>query len=97
MHRLLTATIATFVLLLGAGVSPADAATIVVDTTADEQNTDGDCSLREAVVAAVANIVRDACPSGQPDPVVDRVTFGVTGTITLRPAVDLCAVQLPLD
>ena len=54
-----------------------------MDTTADEQNTDGDCSLREAVVAAVANIVRDACPSGQPDPVVDRVTFGVTGTITL--------------
>lgn len=42
----------------------AQAATITVTTTADEINTDGDCSLREAVRAANLNQPVDACPSG---------------------------------
>lgn len=44
--------------------SPASAATIDVNTTADELNTDGDCALREAVRAANTNSPVDACTAG---------------------------------
>jgi CSLREA domain-containing protein len=37
---------------------PAFATNIGVTTTADEDNTDGDCSLREAVIAANTNAAR---------------------------------------
>ena len=40
------------------------AATIAVNTTTDELNTDGDCSLREAVRAANSNTAIDACTAG---------------------------------
>ncbi len=40
------------------------AATITVTTTIDENNADGDCSLREAVIAANENRVVDACAAG---------------------------------
>lgn len=42
----------------------ARAATIGVNTTADEFNVDGDCSLREALRAANINQAVDACPAG---------------------------------
>jgi len=42
----------------------AQAATITVTTTDDEVNSDGDCSLREAIIAANTNTVTDACPAG---------------------------------
>jgi CSLREA domain-containing protein len=37
---------------------------IVVDTTDDELNADGDCSLREAIQAANTDAAVDACPAG---------------------------------
>jgi CSLREA domain-containing protein len=40
------------------------AATISVNTTTDENNTDGDCSLREAILAANTDNPVDACPTG---------------------------------
>ncbi len=43
---------------------PASAATIAVTTTADELNSDGDCSLREAIQAANTDAIVDACPAG---------------------------------
>lgn len=58
------------------------AATITVNTLDNELNSDGDCSLREAIEAANANAMVDACPAGHPDPTVDVIAFGVTGTIT---------------
>lgn len=45
--------------------------TITVTTTADELNTDGDCSLREAVAAANYDIGVDACPAGNGGDVID--------------------------
>ena len=42
----------------------APTASIVVNTTADELNTDGDCSLREAIMAANTNAAVDACAGG---------------------------------
>jgi CSLREA domain-containing protein len=45
-------------------VAPAAAATIVVNTLDDEDNVDGDCSLREAVRAANTDSAVDACAAG---------------------------------
>lgn len=42
----------------------ASAATINVNTTDDELNVDGDCSLREAVRAAETDTAVDACAAG---------------------------------
>ena len=42
----------------------AQAATIAVNTTTDELNTDGDCSLREAISAANSDTAIDACTAG---------------------------------
>jgi CSLREA domain-containing protein len=38
--------------------------TIIVTTTNDELNSDGDCSLREAIRAANLDIAIDACSAG---------------------------------
>ena len=49
------------------GIQPvpvAQAATITVNTTDDEINIDGDCSLREAIKAANTNAAVDNCTSG---------------------------------
>ncbi|HTP07954.1 MAG TPA: CSLREA domain-containing protein, partial [Anaerolineae bacterium] len=42
----------------------APTASIVVNTTADELTTDGNCSLREAIMAANTNAAVDACTAG---------------------------------
>ena len=44
--------------------SPAHAATITVNTTADELATDGNCSLREALQAANTDTAIDGCAKG---------------------------------
>lgn len=63
-------------------VSGVLAAAIVVNTLEDELDEDGDCSLREAITAANANIGMDDCTAGQGG-VLDRITFDVNGTILL--------------
>jgi CSLREA domain-containing protein len=45
-------------------VTPAHAAGIIVNTTDDELNSDGDCSLREAITAANTDAAVDACAAG---------------------------------
>ena len=50
----------------------AEAAIITVNTTADELNSDGDCSLREAITAANTDSPVDACPAGIGD---DTITL----------------------
>lgn len=56
---------------------------IQVDTLEDELNSDGDCSLREAVTAANNNTNSDNCQAGSGVD-LDTITFAVTGTITLN-------------
>jgi CSLREA domain-containing protein len=58
------------------------AATITVNTLDDELNSDGDCSLREAMTAANTNAAVDAC-SASSGTVSDTITFSVSGTIAL--------------
>lgn len=58
---------AAVILGVGLALKPgqiAHAATITVNTTTDENNTDGDCSLREAIIAANTDTAVDACPAG---------------------------------
>src|SRR5690349_19560398 len=61
----------------------ANAATITVTTTTDELNTDGDCSLREAIQAANTNAAVDACPAGQSGQVDTIIVPAGTYTLTL--------------
>jgi len=49
----------------------AGAAAISVTTTADENNNDGDCSLREAIIAANEDRTVDACPLGNGADTID--------------------------
>ncbi len=63
---------------------PLHAATIAVTTTTDELNTDGDCSLREAVRAANTNLAVDDCDAGQ-NAATDTITVPA-GTYTLTVA-----------
>ncbi len=66
-------------------VAPVQATTtITVTTTADELNTDGDCSLREAVAAANYDVAVDACPAGSGGDVID-LPAGDYGVDALTP------------
>ena len=84
--RKLYCTLTALALLL---VAPtALAATITVNSTDDEVNADGDCSLREAVMAANTDTAVDGCTAGTlgPDTIefadgVDDETFTVGETL----------------
>jgi CSLREA domain-containing protein len=67
----LVAFLASLVVLLAWQDDPASAQSavpgtiIIVNTAADEANTDGDCSLREAIRAANSNKAVGACAAGR--------------------------------
>ena len=64
-HRLkLAGLVGLMLALLSLTVLVARAAAITVTTTDDEVNADGDCSLREAIIAANTDTAVDACPAG---------------------------------
>jgi CSLREA domain-containing protein len=88
---------AMFLLVLLVPVQIGHAATISVNTTADELNSDGDCSLREAMQAANTNAAVDACGAGDPGPTVDVIDFSVTGTITLGSALPPISEAMTID
>lgn len=76
-----------FAVLVGVVVGAAPArtgATLTVSTIMDELNTDGDCSLREAITAANTDAAVDACLAGSGE---DVIVFApdVTGSITILP------------
>lgn len=77
------------------GFRPAQAAahvpeaSIVVNTLEDELNSDGDCSLREAVTAANTNAAVDTCPAG--GVLTDTITFDVEGTIVVTSQLSVTA------
>ena len=66
-------------LVVVAWARPAYAATISVGSTADDATTNGNCTLREAIIAANTDAARDACPAGSG---ADTITVPA-GTYTL--------------
>lgn len=96
LYRFIRASLA---LVLVAGLAwaaaPAQAATIAVTTTADELNADGDCSLREAIVAANTDAAVDACPAGSGADTINLAS-GATYALTISVAdASLGATGLP--
>ncbi|MBW1982631.1 MAG: CSLREA domain-containing protein, partial [Deltaproteobacteria bacterium] len=74
--------IVCFVLLPSLFCPMAWAATITVDTTADDLTTNGNCTLREAIRAAEFNTAVDTCTAG--DDNNDTIDLAsVNGTISL--------------
>jgi CSLREA domain-containing protein len=74
---------------------PAQAATIAVNTAADEVNSDGDCSLREAIIAANSDGASDNCAPGTG---VDTITVpSGTYTLSVGPAGDDASLSGDLD
>ncbi len=71
-------TLAALLALFAQG-EPSYAATITVNTTADELNSDGDCSLREAIQAANTDAAVDVCTAGSGADTIDLPA----GTYTL--------------
>jgi CSLREA domain-containing protein len=69
--------------LLAVGSSPALGAGITVNTTDDELNDDGDCSLREAISSANLDSAVDACTAGSGADVITvpagTYTIGLAG------------------
>ena len=63
---------------------PLRAATITVNSTADNAANDGKCTLREAITAATNNAASGAsageCAAGEASPTVDTIAFNVSGT-----------------
>ncbi|MCB1560865.1 MAG: CSLREA domain-containing protein [Xanthomonadales bacterium] len=67
---------------LGLGANAASAATINVDTLEDAVTDNGNCSLREAVIAANTNAAVDDCPAGT-SVGTDAIWVLLAGTINL--------------
>jgi CSLREA domain-containing protein len=75
------------------------AAEITVTTAADDNGgTPAQCSLREAITAAIVNAITDGCAAGEAAPVVDTIKFNIGGggvqTITIN-KIDNNNVALP--
>ena len=64
LRLLVAGALLTGLVLMAIPFQIAQAVTITVNTTDDENNQDGDCSLREAIIAANLNQAVDACPAG---------------------------------
>lgn len=75
----------------------ASANVITVNTLVDEDSGDGNCGLREAILAADTNLPVDACPPG--DPGSDTITFlpGLSGTIVLTSSLPHISQDLTID
>jgi CSLREA domain-containing protein len=82
--------LAAFALAIGSvavlSATPAEAA-ITVTTTADEDNNDGDCSLREAVNSINSGSARDACGSTTGPITVPAGTYPIGTPLTISAAI----------
>ncbi len=74
-----------FWLIVLLAVAPAGAATITVNSTSDDFDLpdNGNCTLREAIVAANTNVAVDGCVAGQPGPGVTDIVVVPAGVYIL--------------
>ena len=89
-RRLLLATALLFAL---ATPSLATAAVILVTTDLDTDAADGECSIREAILAANSDQFYQECPAGSGD---DRIAFSLTPPVTIRLTDDLPTITASL-
>jgi len=77
------------------GAAPAAAATITVDTTADDDGINGNCTLRHAIEAANLDLAHDGCTAGDG---TDAIEFGIGagGPHTIAPTSPLPAISQPV-
>jgi CSLREA domain-containing protein len=75
---------AVLIMLVALPVITAQAATITVNTKVDENNSDGDCSLREAILSANNDVSKDGCTAGGAGVDTVRVPAG-TYNLTIPP------------
>ena len=86
LHRIVFLSCSALALVaLVAFISPAAtwAADITVTTTEDSLDLDGECSLREAVIAANTNAAVDGCAAGEPESDQIRLTPGQTYRLSI--------------
>lgn len=74
---------------MGVLVAAPAAAAITVTTTADEDNSDGDCSLREAVGSINTASARDACGSTAGPITVPAGTYPINSELTITAAMSI--------
>src|SRR5215211_1125086 len=90
----LVATLTILIMLLVA--KPAQAATITVNTNADDSIANNNCTLREAITAANTNAAVDQCAAAE-SLVTDTIRFGIsTGVQTISPSSALPTISNPL-
>ncbi|OAN47008.1 hypothetical protein A6A03_11140 [Chloroflexus islandicus] len=99
--RLLIVVLLAVVAGMAPGIRPVYAAGYIVNSTADTIASDGQCTLREAILMANSMVVPLA-DCGLPSPGNDIITFSVSGTIvlssTLPPITDaIMAGALTID
>ena len=83
--RLVIFTLGALLAVTALAVSPIHAdTTITVTTNADELNSDGDCSLREAIQAANNNSATDNCAAGTGADIINFDNALGTATITIE-------------
>jgi CSLREA domain-containing protein len=76
---------------LACGLAPAaGAATITVDTADGSAASDGDCSLREAIIASNRDQRRDGCRTGDG---ADVIAFDIAGPAVIQPTAQLPDVK----
>ncbi len=100
MHKKSYASLAGAYLVFALAVPQiVDASIITVNTTDDELNADGDCSLREAIRAANTDSMVDACAGGSgPDDIVfDAIVVPGTFALTISGIGEDAALTGDLD
>jgi CSLREA domain-containing protein len=73
-----------WLLVISRAAQAGEEPSISVTSLADELIWDGNCTLREAILAANNNMVIDGCRAGSGSMQADVITFAVSGTILLN-------------
>ncbi|MDO9300208.1 MAG: CSLREA domain-containing protein, partial [Anaerolineales bacterium] len=81
LFKVTSAFLIVMLALAALPVTPSYAATITVNITTDENANNGNCSLREAVIAANTDLAYNGCPAG--DVGADTIILASGSTYTL--------------
>ena len=94
--QFIVTSLSLLLLLATTMISPAYAASLTVDSTADSVANDGACTLREAIINANNNDQSGSidCLAGNN---ADTITFSVDGTITLGSTLPEITSEMTID